>query len=76
MEAWADSKIDVGDDWETKIQEAMAQASIAVLLITHNFLTSDYIMTKEVPFLLERRRTGWSAPHSGNCRSLSLGGGS
>jgi TIR domain len=56
IEAWSDSRIEVGDDWETKIQEAMARASIAVLLISYNFLTSEYIMTKEVPVLLERRQ--------------------
>jgi hypothetical protein len=56
LEAWSDSRIEVGDDWEAKIQEAMARASIAVLLISHNFLTSEYIMTKEVPVLLERRQ--------------------
>jgi len=56
LEAWADSRIEVGDDWEAKIQAAMAQASIAVLLISRNSLTSDYILTKEVPVLLERRQ--------------------
>ncbi len=37
LEAWADSRIEVGDDWEAKIQIAMAQASIAVLLISRQF---------------------------------------
>jgi hypothetical protein len=56
LEAWSDSRIEVGDEWEAKIQEAMARASIAVLLISQNSLTSEYILTKEVPVLLERRR--------------------
>ena len=56
IEAWSDSRIEVGDDWEAKIQEAMAHASIAILLISHNSLASDYILTKEMPFLLERRQ--------------------
>src|SRR5205823_14430430 len=38
------------------IQEAMKSASMAVLVITANSLTSEYILNDEVPPLLERRR--------------------
>ncbi len=51
---WHDEEIEVGSDWELKIFEAMRSAKIAVLIVTANFLTSDYIMRKEVPFLLAR----------------------
>src|SRR5205085_11864074 len=56
IEIWQDRDIEAGADWHKNIQEAMKSASIAVLLISANSLTSDYILNDEVPPLLERRR--------------------
>ncbi len=53
---WEDRRIEAGADWHANIQEAMKSASIAVLVITGNSLTSEYILKDEVPPLLERRR--------------------
>jgi len=52
---WDDRKIEGGDDWLPEIEEAINQAHIAVLLISANFLTSPFILGKEVPELLSRR---------------------
>lgn len=52
---WEDRKIEGGDDWRPKIEQAINQAHIAVLLISANFLTSQFILGKEVPELLRRR---------------------
>ncbi len=52
---WEDRQIEAGADWHKNIQEAMSAASIAVLLISANSLTSDYILNDEVPPLIERR---------------------
>jgi CheY-like chemotaxis protein len=52
---WSDSDISVGDDWLPKIEHAIENAAVAILLITVNFLTSDFIQKKEIPQLLERR---------------------
>jgi hypothetical protein len=49
---WSDKNIQPGK-WEPQIQEAMRKASVALLLVSDEFLASDYIMTKEVPYLLE-----------------------
>ena len=38
---WSDDQIGAGVDWEQKIREAMAQAQVAILLISANFLNSD-----------------------------------
>ena len=38
-----------------EIQKAMERARVAILLISHNFLTSDFILREEVPNLLKRR---------------------
>jgi hypothetical protein len=50
-----DSRIGVGEDWYPEIEDAMKRASVAVLLVSADFLTSKFILSKEVPPLLERR---------------------
>ncbi len=52
---WDDRKIPGGGDWEAEIRAAMAGADAAVLLISTDFLASEFINKVEVPFLLERR---------------------
>jgi hypothetical protein len=58
LEVWHDRRISGGDDWLAKIQGAMDRAAVAVLLISKDFLISKFILETEVPYLLERRRTG------------------
>jgi tetratricopeptide (TPR) repeat protein len=55
MQVWHDRKIDGGDKWYPEIQEAMAHAAVAVLLISPDFLASGFITKEEVPFLIERQ---------------------
>lgn len=56
LEIWDDSRISVGDDWLPHIEAATERATVAVLLISVNFLTSPFIRAKEIPRLLERRQ--------------------
>ncbi len=55
IETWDDRNIDAGDDWEPRIIDTIRNAKAAVLLVSANFLTSDFILGKEVPALLKRR---------------------
>jgi WD40 repeat protein len=55
LDTWDDRRIEAGADWFEEIQDAMAQASVAVLLISADYLTSNFILGEEVPKLLERR---------------------
>ena len=55
LEFWDDRKISAGEDWYSKIQQAIEAASIAVLLVSANSLSSDFILSEEVRYLLERR---------------------
>ena len=55
LELWDDRRIGAGEDWENEIEEAMAKASVAILLVSRHFLTSNFIIKKEVPRLMERR---------------------
>ncbi|NQE46329.1 hypothetical protein C5S31_09945 [ANME-1 cluster archaeon GoMg2] len=55
LDLWDDRRIGAGADWYQKIEEAIARASVAVLLVSADFLTSKFILSKEIPRLLERR---------------------
>jgi TIR domain len=55
---WTDQQIPVGEDWDAKIDEVLRDARVAVILVSDNFLASDFILEKEVPRLLERRANG------------------
>ncbi len=55
VSVWDDRKIDAGDEWYPEIKEAMGKASVAVCLISADYLTSDFCKKEEIPYLLERR---------------------
>ncbi|MDQ3011204.1 MAG: toll/interleukin-1 receptor domain-containing protein, partial [Acidobacteriota bacterium] len=57
LNQWFDTLISAGEDWEPQIEAAMNAASIAVLLVTDNYLNSEYVREKEIPILLRRRAT-------------------
>jgi internalin A len=53
VSAWDDKQIQAGDRWFEKIQQALATAKIAILLVSADFLTSDFIREYELSPLLE-----------------------
>src|SRR6185312_1678306 len=57
IELWSDDRIAAGGTWEEDINRAIGQAKLAILLITADFLTSDFIVRKEVPRLLKLRQS-------------------
>ena len=57
FEIWEDRQIAAGDDWFAEIEQGINTSSLAVLLVTANFLVSDFIRREEVSRLLERRRS-------------------
>jgi hypothetical protein len=56
MEIWSDQNINQSDDWEGEIQKALFNADAAILLISQNFLGSDYINNVELPALLRSEK--------------------
>ena len=55
---WDDRQIRAGADWAQQIEQAAAQARLAILLISDDFLASKFIMQREVPYFLQRRNQG------------------
>jgi formylglycine-generating enzyme required for sulfatase activity len=52
LRLWDDSQIDAGRKWREAIEVALAQARVAVLLVSDHFLASEFVMGEEVPKLL------------------------
>lgn len=54
LRVWSDQQIPPGGDWQEAIDAALESAASAVLLISANFLTSSFILEREVPVILKR----------------------
>jgi len=57
IDVWVDTKIRGGQDWRSEIEKALKRAKIAVLLISADFLASDFITKYELPTLLDKAKT-------------------
>ncbi|MES9992608.1 MAG: toll/interleukin-1 receptor domain-containing protein [Candidatus Thiodiazotropha sp.] len=58
LDVWSDEDIPVGTDWFPRIQSALDRAKIAIMLVTPEFVASDFIRTHEVPRILEAAKRG------------------
>lgn len=54
VEYWDDTKLKGGDKWKKEIENAIKRANVAILLVSTDFLSSDFISTDELPPLLRK----------------------
>lgn len=53
IDFWDDSKIQPGQKWKEEIKVAINECKVAILLVSTDFLGSEFIATDELPPLLE-----------------------
>lgn len=53
IDVWSDQRLSLGADWRKRIDAALARARAALLLISADFLASDFIQEVELPQLLK-----------------------
>ena len=52
IDVWVDTKINPGAEWKLEIKDALVSAAVAVLLVSVDFLDSQFIRDNELPHLL------------------------
>jgi len=50
---WDDSEIKTGSDWAGDIHQSIKRCRVAMLLVSTNFLSSEFILKKELPLILQ-----------------------
>jgi hypothetical protein len=57
LDPWTDRRIDAGTRWRDEIRAALHEAVAAILLVSADFLASEFIIRNELPPLLKRAET-------------------
>src|SRR5450759_2682206 len=55
---WTDRNIGAGDEWAGEIDSHLETAQIVVLLVSSDFMDSEYCYTKEMTRAMERQDAG------------------
>ncbi len=52
IDSWVDTRLLAGEKWKKEIDKALKNARVAVLLVSADFLASDFVIDNELPPLL------------------------
>jgi TIR domain/CHAT domain len=58
ISSWCDRQINAGTEWETQISSYLKTANIILLLVSADFIASDYCYDVEIKRAMERYETG------------------
>ena len=53
VDVWSDAKVKAGQRWRKEIEDAIGRAAVAILLVSADFLASDFVAENELPPLLK-----------------------
>jgi hypothetical protein len=68
---WSDSDIPPSSQWRTELNDALGRAKVAVLLVTPEFFSSDFIVGYELPIIYDAHRKGELQLIVISCRSTN-----
>lgn len=55
---WSSKEILAGEDWDAEIKQRLMDSQVVILLLSADFLTSKYILEKELPQAVEKHKRG------------------
>lgn len=58
IDPWVDTQLKAGDRWKMEIETALEAASVAILLVSADFLASDFVVKNELPPILAQAEKG------------------
>lgn len=58
ISTWSDSDLDPGVEWDQAIKQRLEEADVILLLISPDFMASDYIWGVEIESAMQRHRAG------------------
>jgi 5'-methylthioadenosine/S-adenosylhomocysteine nucleosidase len=58
VDVWSDREIEVNEDWRQQISDDLERADIILILVSADFIASDYCYEKEMKRALERHEKG------------------
>lgn len=58
VDSWSDKQIKASDVWKEEIDKALRKATIAILLVSTDFVSSDFIQDEELQPLLDKAQAG------------------
>jgi len=61
IELWSDSALHAGEEWDQSIKQSLSQADIVLLLISADFMASQYIWDHELQLAMDRHHAEQSS---------------